>query len=319
MRMPRAARLIHLPITAVAVTALTAAALTAISSPEHSATRNVAQRNSGTAATASALPQFDHVVIVMFENKNYTSIKGRSSAPYLNELASQGTLFTNSFGLTHPSQPNYVGLYSGSMDGVHKDDCPTTIKRGNLGQQLVDAGKTFKGYSEALPSAGYTGCKSGRYARKHAPWVNFPNMSGSAYNVPYSSFPSDYSKLPTVSFAIPDMCNDMHDCSIGTGDSWVKKNLDGYAQWAKTHNSLLVTTFDEDNFTSVNQIHTVFVGDHVKAGYQSTTQFNHYSVLRTLEDMYGLPALANAKNASPITDAWTSGSSSPGNGARTTP
>ncbi|MEU8324703.1 alkaline phosphatase family protein [Nonomuraea sp. NPDC048881] len=262
------------------------------------------------ATTAAAVPQFDHVVIVLFENKNYSTIKGGSSAPYLNSLASQGTLFTNSFGVTHPSQPNYIALFSGSQQGVTNDDCPKALSGGNLGQQLLSAGRTFRAYSEGLPSAGYTGCSSGKYRRKHAPWADFPTVSGSAYHVAYSAFPSDYSMLPTVSFVIPDMCNDMHDCSVGTGDSWTKSRLDGYVQWAKTHNSLLIATFDEDNFTSVNQIYTVFAGAHVKAGYQSTTQINHYNVLRTIEDMYGLPALGNAAGKSPVTDAWTT--SAPG-------
>ncbi|MEU7032047.1 alkaline phosphatase family protein, partial [Streptomyces sp. NPDC046275] len=272
---------------------------------------------------ASSVPQYDHVVVVMFENKNYSSIKGSSSAPYLNSLASQGTLFTNAFGVTHPSQPNYIALFSGSQQGVTNDDCPKSFSTGNLGQQLLNAGRTFKGYSEGLPSAGYTGCSSGNYRRKHAPWVDFPTVSGAAYNVPYSTFPSDYTKLPTVSFVIPDMCNDMHDCSVGTGDTWIKNKLDGYVQWAKTHNSLLIATFDEDNFTSVNQIYTVFAGAHVKAGYQSSTQINHYNVLRTLEDMYGLSPLGSAANKSPVTDAWTTTSStlavtSPGNQTSTT-
>ncbi|MEU1387919.1 MULTISPECIES: alkaline phosphatase family protein [unclassified Nonomuraea] len=265
---------------------------------------------SSASATTATVPQFDHVVVVMFENKNYSTIKGGSSAPYLNSLASQGTLFTSSFGITHPSQPNYIALFSGSQQGVTNDDCPKSLSGGNLGQQLLNAGRTFKAYSEGLPSAGYIGCSSGKYRRKHAPWADFPTVSGSAYHVAYSAFPTDYSKLPTVSFVIPDMCNDMHDCSVGTGDSWTKDKLDGYAQWAKTHNSLLIATFDEDNFTSVNQIYTVFAGAHVKAGYQSGTQINHYNVLRTIEDMYGLPALGNAAGKSPITDAWTT--STPG-------
>ncbi|MFI9597755.1 alkaline phosphatase family protein [Nonomuraea sp. NPDC052265] len=88
-------------------------------------------------ATAAAVPQFDHVVIVMFENKNYSTIKGGSSAPYLNSLASQGTLFTNSFGVTHPSQPNYIALFSGSQQGVTNDDCPKTLGGGNLGSSLA--------------------------------------------------------------------------------------------------------------------------------------------------------------------------------------
>ncbi|WP_214322488.1 alkaline phosphatase family protein [Nonomuraea sediminis] len=258
--------------------------------------------------TAPAIPRYDHVVVVIFENTNYSTVKGSSNAPYLNQLASQGALFTDSYGVTHPSQPNYLALFSGSQQGVTNDSCPKDFSAANLGQQLLDAGLTFKAYSEGLPSAGSTTCSSGRYVRKHAPWVDFPTVKGSGYHVPYSQFPTDFGKLPTVSFVIPDMCDDMHDCSTKTGDTWLKNNLDAYAQWAKSHNSLLIQTFDEDNFTSVNKIFTTFVGAHVKAGYESSGQINHYTVLRTIEEMYGLPALGNAKNKSPITDVWTTGS-----------
>ncbi|WP_433246583.1 alkaline phosphatase family protein [Streptosporangium sp. CA-135522] len=268
------------------------------------------------AATAPSVPRYDHVVVVIFENTNYSTIKGSANAPYLNSLAAQGALFTNSFGVTHPSQPNYIALFSGSQQGVSNDSCPKNFTTGNLGQQLLNAGLTFKAYSEGLPSAGYTQCSSGRYVRKHAPWADFPTVGGAAYHVPFSSFPTDYTKLPTVSFVVPDMCSDMHDCSTKTGDTWLKNNLDKYAQWAKTHNSLLIQTFDEDNFTSVNKIFTTFVGQNVKTGYQSANQIDHYTILRTLEDMYGLPALGSAGSKSAVTDVWGSASgvtvSSPG-------
>jgi hypothetical protein len=271
---------------------------------------------------ATPPPRYDHVVVVIFENTNYSTIK--SGAPYFMSLADQGAEMTQSFGVTHPSQPNYLALFSGSTQGVTGDTCPQDFTgKGNLGQQLVSAGFTFKAYSESLPSAGYTGCSgsSGDYVRKHAPWVDFDNLSQTLHR-PFSEFPSDYSTLPTVSFVVPNMCNDMHDCSTSTGNTWLKNNLDAYAQWAKTHNSLLITTFDEDNFTSVNQIYTSLVGAGVTAGDYSQN-INHYNVLRTLEDMYGLSALGNAANKSAITGIWGGGSSpvtvtNPGNQSSTT-
>ncbi|GAB3149546.1 alkaline phosphatase family protein [Amycolatopsis sp. NPDC004378] len=253
--------------------------------------------------TASTVPAFDHVVLVMFENKKYSSINGSSSAPYFNTLASQSAKFTNSFAITHPSQPNYVALFSGATQGVTSDSCPADLgAKANLGQQLIDAGKTFKGYSESMPSDGYTGCSSGNYMRKHNSWVDFSNVPA-ASNLRYTNFPADYSQLPTVSFVTPNMCNDMHDCSIGTGDTWLKNNLDAYAQWAKTHNSLLIVTFDEDSGTSVNQIFTSFTGAHVKTGSYSES-INHYTVLRTIEASYGLPGIGGAASKSPILDVW---------------
>jgi acid phosphatase len=253
-------------------------------------------------SVAATVPQFDHIVLVMFENKKYSSINGSSSAPYFNSLAAQGAKFTQSFAITHPSQPNYVALFSGSPQGITDDACKDLGNKANLATQLTGAGKTFKGYSEAMPSDGYTGCSSGTYRRKHNSWVDFSNVPA-AGNVRYSTFPADFTTLPTVAFVTPDMCNDMHDCSVGTGDKWLKSHLDAYAQWAKTHNSLLIVTFDEDSGTSVNQIFTTFVGAQVKIGTYSES-INHYTVLRTIEAAYGLPGINNAASKSPILDVW---------------
>ncbi|MFD0275328.1 alkaline phosphatase family protein [Kitasatospora sp. NPDC127111] len=257
------------------------------------------------APAAAAVPRPDHVVVVLFENKDYAKIIGNPAVPYLNSLAQQGASFTRSFGVDHPSQGNYVALFSGDQQGVKDDSCPRDFTgKANLGSQLIGAGLTFKGYSEGLPATGYTGCGSGRYVRKHNPWADFDNVPASA-NVPYSTFPTDYTKLPDVSFVVPDMCNDMHDCSPGTGDTWLRDHLDGYAQWAKTHNSLLIVTFDEDNFSSLNQIATVFVGQPVRPGSTSAQRIDHYNVLRTIEDAYGLAPIGRAATATPITDIWT--------------
>ncbi len=256
-------------------------------------------------ARAAAVPRPDHVVLVMFENKGYSQINGSSSAPYLNSLASQGAKFTQSFAVTHPSQPNYIALFSGSTQGVTDDTCPRDFTgKANLGRQLIDAGLSFKGYSESMPSDGYTGCSSGTYRRKHNAWVDFDNVPA-ASNLTFAAFPGStgYGTLPAVSFVTPNMCNDMHDCSISTGDTWAKNKLDAYAQWAKTHNSLLIVTFDENDGSSGNQIFTVFVGQHVKPGNYSEN-ITHYTILRTIEDAYGLSPIGNAAGATPITDIW---------------
>ena len=277
-------------VLALAATALVATGATAAASP---------------AQAATSVPRFDHIVLVMFENKAYSQISGSSSAPYFNSLAGQGAKFTKSYAITHPSQPNYIALFSGSTQGVSSDDCPKNFTGTNLQSQLAGAGLTFKGYSESMPSGGYTGCSSGTYQRKHNSWVDFSSVPA-ASNLTYASFPSsaNYASLPTVAFVTPNMCNDMHDCSIGTGDTWLRNNLDAYAQWARTHNSLLIVTFDEDNRLALNQIFTVFVGAHVKTG-SYPEKINHYNVLRTIEGAYGLSGINNAAGLSPITDAWS--------------
>jgi acid phosphatase len=256
---------------------------------------------SPTAQAATSVPVFDHIVLVMFENHAYSQISGSSSAPYFNSLAGQGAKFTQSYGVTHPSQPNYLAIFSGSTQGVTNDNCPLTFSRDNLAKQLLAAGRSYKSYSEAMPSDGYTGCSSGTYRRKHNAAPDFPSVPAGS-NVRFSTFPSsgNYASLPTVSYVAPDMCNDMHDCSVSTGDSWLKSRMDAYAQWAKTHNSLLIVTFDEDNGSSSNHIFTAFVGAHTQVGSFSN-QINHYNVLSTIESAYGLPHL-NA--AAEITNVW---------------
>lgn len=257
-------------------------------------------------ALAAAIPRYDHVVVAIMENRNPAEIVGSPSAPYINALLAQGAYFAQSFALVHPSQPNYIALFSGSTRGVTDDGCPYDFGGvDNLGRQLLDAGFSFAGYSEGLPAVGYTGCVSGGYVRKHNPWVDFSNVPA-ASNRPWTAFPSDYSQLPTFSFVIPNLCNDMHDCPVATGDAWLRDHLDAYVQWAKAHDSLFVLTWDEDAFTPVNRIVTVFAGAGVVPGTYPA-RIDHYSALRTFEVMYGLDCLGNAADASAITAIWGDG------------
>jgi hypothetical protein len=253
-------------------------------------------------AAVAALPRPDHVVIVVEENHSYSQVIGSSAAPYINALARSGASFTDAHGVVHPSQPNYLALFSGSTQGVTDDSCPHTFGTANLGRSLLNAGLTFAGYSEDLPAVGSTVCSSGSYRRKHSPWVNFSNLPTST-NLPFTSFPSDYRQLPQLSFVIPNQAHDMHDGTIQQADTWLQQHLDGYVQWARTHNSLLIVTWDEDDFTATNHIPTLFVGPMVRAGAYSET-INHYRLLRTLEDMYGLPAIGASGGAAPITSVW---------------
>lgn len=268
----------------------------------------------------STLPRFDHIVVLIEENKDYAQLIGAGSpATYVNSLLTQGTLFTNSHAITHPSQPNYLDLFSGSDQGVLGDLCdPSTVYPGpDLGGQLITAGFSFAGYSESMPSAGYTDCSdsSNLYARKHNPWANFSDVSGPSTNLTFSSFPTTaagFAALPTVSFVVPNLIDDMHTgtttADIQQGDNWLQTNLDAYVQWAKTHNSLFILTCDEEDQANgvennPNQVATIFVGQHVQVGTYDAS-ITHFDVLRTLEDMYGLSPANNAASASDITGIW---------------
>lgn len=256
----------------------------------------------GAAAGAQTLPRPAHVVVVMEENHAYSQIIGSPDAPYINTLASEGASFTQSYAITHPSQPNYLALFSGSTQGVTSDSCPHEFSAANLGSELIAASKSLTGFSEGLPSTGSEVCTSGEYARKHSPWTNFSNVPSKS-NQPFSDFPSNFADLPTISWVIPNLDDDMHDGTIQQADSWLQAHLQDYVTWAKKNNSLLIITWDEDDDTSVNKIPTILVGPMVKPGKYSA-KITHYNVLRTLEAMYGLPYAGHSSSVTTITGVW---------------
>lgn len=290
----------------------TMARLGALIAAAGSLTAGAALLAAGTATASGSVPRLSHVVIVVMENKNYGDIIGRpDEAPYLNGLAKGGASFSQSFAVGHPSEPNYLALFSGSTHGLTDDSCPHNYKNAaNLGAELIGKGLSFAGYAESMKRNGYTGgCGevSLGYTRVHNPWVDFSNVPASS-NLTFAKFPKDFTRLPTVSFVIPNLCHDMHYCSRDSGDAWIKNNLGGYAKWARSHNSLLIVTFDEDGEIlglggDGNKIPTIFYGAHVKAGTYGQ-HITHYGVLRTIEDMYGLGHAGTTGRAIPIINIW---------------
>lgn len=257
------------------------------------------------AALTGSLPKAPaHVVVVIEENKDYDDVAGSAHAPYLNELMARGATFTHSYGVAHPSQPNYLALFAG-VTNDNGDGCPPRgydSSSPNLASELIAAHRTFAGYAEDMPNAGFTGCWSRQYARKHVPWVDFTNVPSSA-NLPFSAFPS-YDKLPTVSFVVPNLLNDMHSASVARGDAWFRRTLGPLVTWAMKHDTLLIVTWDESDGTLSNQIPTIFIGPMVRAGVYAEP-ITHYRVLRTIEAFYGLKPTGAASNVQPITDVFT--------------
>ncbi len=254
-----------------------------------------------------------HTVILILENRSYSNIVGSPQAPYINSLInnSHTALLTQSFGLAHPSQPNYIMLYSGDNQGVTNNSVPpnlpfTTL---NLGGELINKGLTFTGYSEGLPSVGSIVTTYGKYARKHNPWVNWQgtgvNGIPASSNRPFSDFPADFTLLPALSFVVPDLDHDMHDGSIATGDTWIHDNLDPYIQWCINNNSLFILTFDEDDGSSSNHILSLFIGANISGGSYSQ-RISHYNILRTMEDLYQLTHAGASADSSAIAGIWLS-------------
>jgi hypothetical protein len=307
----------------------------------------------GTSTFGSAKWVPDHIVIVIEENLSFEHLV--PELEYLSELMRESATFTDAHGIDHPSQPNYLALFSGSTQGVGSEKMRnpdgsnpiiggrtqvgsneiidrTPLTTPNLGAALIRIGRTFAGYSEDLPSVGFTGKEhvgppgSGiDYQRKHNPWVNWQALSDDAIgtnqlpstvNLPFTAFPKsevEFPKLPMVSFVIPNQINDGHQSSAApagtnygrTMDWWLKQHIEPYRRWAMTHNSLLIITWDEDedDYKPVNDldgtrvaklytnhIPTIMAGERVIPGTY-TDRIDHYNVLRTIEDLYGISPL----------------------------
>lgn len=254
---------------------------------------------------AEQLPRPDHIVVVIEENRGYAQIMDKlNSNSYIHALAKHGVLFTQSYGVAHPSQPNYLALFSGVTHGITNNACPNTFDSDNLATRLLDSGLSFASFAESLPEVGDVTCMSGAYHRKHNPVSNWQGTRLAAgLNKRFVDFPQDFSKLPTISFVIPDQDNDMHDGSFEAADDWLKTRIAPYVDWAMKHNSLLILTWDEDDNHEGNHVVTILVGPMVKAG-KSAQRINHYNVLRTLLDFYDLPALGASHDAEAINGIW---------------
>lgn len=257
-----------------------------------------------TARAAEQLPGYDRVVVVVEENHTASAILGNKAAPFMNALAAGGAVMTESFGVGHPSEPNYLALFAGDTFGVSSDACPLTLGDApNLASVLVAAGRSFGGFAEGYPGTpDCTAGGAGGYARKHVPWLNFTNVPPEA-SKPLAAFTGDGS-LPTVSFVIPTLGNDMHDGTVATADAWLAAHLSGYAQWAKANNSLLIVTWDEDDDSADNRIPTILYGARVRPGSYEQ-RIDHYSVLSTIQEIFGLPKTGRAASAPPINGVWT--------------
>lgn len=245
-----------------------------------------------------------HVVVIVMENKEYSSIVGSAQAPYLDSLAGRYGLATRYFANEHPSLPNYLDLLGGSDFGIHDDGERYVLQGSSLVDQLEAGGLTWRAYMQGMPEDGTAPCRfpSGgmRYRKKHNPFAYFAQIqtrSARCRNVvSYSRFASDLSAgLRNFSWITPDMCNDMHDCGISTGDAWLARNVPPILSHLSGRD-LLFVVFDEGSTAQNAGGHVVCVvaGPGAKAGSTSALRYNHYSLLRTVEDVFGLGHLRHA-------------------------
>ena len=259
------------------------------------------------------MPRLGRVVVVVFENKARDRVLGRAEAPTFAKLARRYATLTNYRAVAHPSLPNYLALVSGSTQGITDDCTGCIVDSPNLADTLERAGRSWKTYAEGLPRPGFTGPSAGRYAKKHNPFVYFRDVLSSPSRltriVPYSTFGRDLTArtLPDYSLVVPDLCNDMHDCSVATGDRWLARFLARLLGSPQLRGGAVFVVFDESDDSNVGGggIVPAFVaGPLVGKGARSAAVLDHYGLLRTIEDAWGLPLLGRSAGARPITGIW---------------
>jgi acid phosphatase len=248
--------------------------------------------------------QFGHIFILVEENASYSNVISNPSMPYLNGLGTQYGIATNYYANAHPSIPNYFELTTGQTLTFDDSATPTgfRVSADNVVRELIASGKSWKAYAESLPSVGYTGSDTGEYAVRHNPLAFFSDvqdLSTQMQNlVPFSQLASDLSagNLPQYSFIIPNLCDDAHNCSLSTADSWLQNNIDPLikdSQFQK--NGLLIIVFDEADTSDVTNggghIAAVLVSPFSKRGFQSSTFYQHQSVLRISLEGLGVTKL----------------------------
>jgi hypothetical protein len=260
-------------------------------------------------ASAATVPRVSRIAVVVMENTEYGSVIGNSDAPFVNKLARRYGLSTRYYALAHPSLPNYLALLGGSTFGITDDCDDCSVNASNLIDQLDAAHIGWKAYMEGMPQPCFTGAHSGAYTKHHNPFVYFDDIATSsnrcAHVVPGSELTHDIAagSLPRFMWITPDECHDMHDCSVATGDHYLA-GLVPQLLHVLSNCGLVILTWDEGasdqgccSLAAGGHVSTLLIGALVRHGARLARPEDHYSILRTIEDLWHLPRLREARCA----------------------
>jgi acid phosphatase len=276
-----------------------------------------------TATNSTTFPSFSHVFIVVEENHSYGDVIENTAMPYFNGLAASYGLATQFYGNAHPSLPNYFELTAGegtSITGMAGDSYPGPVTQDNVVRTLMTAGKTWKSYAESLPTIGYLGGDSGAYVKRHNPFaylsdvINDPKQASNI--VLFSQLATNIANgsVPNFALVIPNINDDAHDCPAGmssctdvqklaAADQWLRSNIDPVIKSSVFQDSLIVITFDEGAFTDLSNggghVAALIVSPKSKTGYQSTTFYQHQSLLRLSLKALGVTHLFGDATSAP--------------------
>jgi phosphatidylinositol-3-phosphatase len=256
-----------------------------------------------------SVPAFGHVFLLPEENHSCSEVIGSSDMPYLNSLASKYGLATQYYANTHPSIGNYFMLTTGQI--ITNDDSYTgTVSADNIVRELIASGKSWKSYSESLPSAGYTQDNSYPYARRHNPFAYLSDVVNGSTQVnnlvPFSQFASDLAnnELPDFSYIVPNLLDDAHDGTLPAADSWLQRNIAPLlASSIFQKDGLLIIVFDEsidsDTTNGGGHVAALIISPLGKAEFQSTTLYQHQSSLRLILEGLGVTTFPGASSTAP--------------------
>jgi hypothetical protein len=272
-----------------------------------SASRSAVPAPAGRAPVArlsSGLPA--HVAVIVMENEEYGDVLGSSAAPFINHLARTYGLASNSYAISHPSLPNYLALTGGSTFGIDSDCSDCSVSRSGLADQLDRQGISWTAYMEDLPQPCFLDAGSGDYAKKHDPFAYFTSVASDSSRcqqiVPLSQLSSDEAAgaLPRFVWITPNLCHDMHDCDVSTGDSFLSRTVPPLLQALGPH-GLLFLTWDEGSSDSGcchlahgGHVVTIVAGGVARRHARLSSPVDHYSLLQTVEDLFGLSRLRGA-------------------------
>jgi hypothetical protein len=261
----------------------------------------------------AAVPSFSHVFVIVMENHEYNSVIGNPAAPYTNGLVNSYGLATNYYGASHPSLPNYLALTAGSTFGIASDCTTCFVSATNIADQVEGSGRSWKAYMEDMPVPCYMGASSGNYAMKHNPFMYYNDIRNNparcaAHVAPFTQFWVDMNSGRVADFAwiTPNMCNDTHDCPVGTGDAWLRTVVPAITGSAAFRdNGVLFITWDEGSSNAAccsgswgGHVATLVIAPNAISGFRSGVAENHYGLLRTIEDGFRLSHLGAAGWAS---------------------
>jgi phospholipase C len=258
-----------------------------------------------------SVPAFSHVVIVVMENEEVQQVLGSGAAPYLDSLAARYAVADQFYGIAHPSLPNYLALIGGSTFGISSDCTDCFVNSTSLVDQIESTGRTWRAYEEGMPAPCLVG-DAYPYAQRHNPFIYFTpirtdKVRCTSHIVPFDQFAGDLTQgwLPDFAFITPDVCHDMHDCSIADGDRWLSNVVPTILNSSEFQSGgVLFITWDEgetnagccNGLARGGHIPTLVISSLARSGFHSDMPENHYNLLRTIEDAWGLPSLGHAAN-----------------------